>query len=164
MTPRKEYTRRTYFEKGKKSLKGQISMEFMLISSIALLILIPTISVFFSFSQNSADDVQNAELGDVSRKLVNNFIYIYYQGEHSRIELEYGLPDKIEGMRIDTDWRLNMSELVFTRGGQDMVYHVPVIANGSFVKRQYSAGPKIFVLESRYDYKRNQSFVQVEVE
>jgi len=78
-----------------KLLKSQFSVEFLLIMGFTTLLIIPLIIIFFTFTQETSDDINSAQLQQITREIVDNAESVYYLGEPSQSSLRVNIPNRI---------------------------------------------------------------------
>jgi hypothetical protein len=88
-------------------MRGQISVEYLIIIGIALGILIPGILFFYTYSQSSEGSTTNAHLNDVGLKMVATAKGTYAQGIGAWQTLEVTLPPEVTRVYVSG------TELVF---------------------------------------------------
>lgn len=76
-------------------MKAQSSMEYLMIIGITLMVLVPSVYLFYSYSRQSAEEMIYPQIDSIGKKLVDNVESVYYSGEHSRLEMRISVPQKI---------------------------------------------------------------------
>ncbi|MBN2368610.1 hypothetical protein JXC34_06320 [Candidatus Woesearchaeota archaeon] len=112
----------------KKRCRAQIAMEYILIASLSLMILLGGAYFFRNYALESNDMVLQKRLGDVSNQILTKARKIYYYGPPSKSVLNVEMPPQIDSM------------FVLTTASQDE-YHLGF-------RVLTSAGPKEFIFES----------------
>jgi|SRR3989339_1455246 len=140
---------------GGKITRAQASMEYIMIVAVITIIVIPTIWVFYSYSQSSTQQLSYGQVERIGNDIVNNAEKIYYQGPPSKITLEETMPGKVENITIISDWGANphVNEIVFyiNMNGKlsESVFSSKVNINGTFTQASFSEGVKKVVLEAK---------------
>ncbi len=133
--------------------RGQSSFEHVMMIAIAMLVLIPVIYMFYSYSKSSTAEIRDASIMNVGRKIINNAESIYYLGEPSRTTLEDSFPDGISNITILGNSTLDVYELVFTLDmNNSLVLSSDVPINGTFDDASVSQGIKNILIESKGSY------------
>src|SRR3989344_4491163 len=92
-------------------VKGQSSLEYLLIVGITFAIIIPTTYLFYNYSKESSQEITDAQVIQFGRTLVDTAESIFYSGQGSKTVLDMNVPEKITSAII-IDGRelvLNMS-------------------------------------------------------
>ncbi|MGM5484095.1 MAG: hypothetical protein ACQER9_04235 [Nanobdellota archaeon] len=99
----------------KKSNKSQISVEYMVILSLSLMLIIPLIGFVYSSTEESITDANTNMILTTGKKMISVSENVYYQGKGSKILLELNLPPEIKNITVlNNDKSKNIpSELVF---------------------------------------------------
>jgi hypothetical protein len=140
-------------------MRAQVSVEYMLVTAIIMMMVLPAAYLFYSYSQRSTEQISDSQLEKLGNEIINNAERVYYMGDPARITIQGRLPDKIQGIDASIDWDKGVNELVFVRqaGGKqsEYVYVSAVNINGSFFERDLSRGVKKIHLEA-YTYERTE--------
>ena len=83
--------------------KSQYAVEYLLIVGIGLLILIPSIAIFYNYSIEQTEEAISSRVNSIGRAIVNNAETVYYMGAPSRRTIEQEFPDKIHNISIKRD-------------------------------------------------------------
>jgi len=104
-------------------------MEYMILIGFVTIMTIPLIILYYTFIQESGDDINSAQIKQVAKKIVEASESVYYLGEPSQSVFRLKIPNGI----MSSD--LSNNELVFkmiTKSGQsDIVENSPVNITGS---------------------------------
>ncbi len=112
--------------------RAQASLEYMLIVGFTLLILVPAVYLFYSYSSESNEQVADVQAAGIGNGIIENAAFVYFSGEGSKITLDVNIPSKISEIYIldNRELVINMtsgnsySELVF------FSYLVPLSVTG----------------------------------
>tara|TARA_Y100000310_G_C20562970_1_gene753990 strand:+ start:658 stop:1104 length:447 start_codon:yes stop_codon:yes gene_type:complete len=111
------------------SKSGQASFEYLAVLALTLLILVPAIYLFFSYSRDSKEDIIDANVNKIGREMVDIVNYVYYSGEGSKITLEVDIPSDVKEIKVDD----NFKEIIFVldtgKGDNEMVFFTKVAAD-----------------------------------
>ena len=123
--------------KKRKEAKGQASFEYILTAAVIGIMILPAAYLFYSYSQNSGDQIDKAQLDRLGRDIISTSERVYYQGAPSRVELEARMPKNVVNMTVIGDWNTGTQELIISALGTDGVitdypYPSSVNINGSF--------------------------------
>ena len=133
--------------------KGQAATEYILVSSLILIIFIPATILFLINIRNSNDDLAISKLNKIGNDIVDNAVEVFYQGEPAKITMKESLPAGIVNMTILKDWSSSVNQMVFLvsiKGkNNELVFDSDVNIDGSFTKNQFSKGIKNIVLEAK---------------
>lgn len=89
-------------------VKGQSSLEYLLIVALTFAIIVPTTFLFYSYSKESGQEIIDAQITKIGRDLVNTAESIFYSGLGSKTVLNVNVPEKITNAVI-----IDGRELVF---------------------------------------------------
>jgi len=133
--------------------KGQAATEYILVSSLILIIFIPATILFLINIRNSNDDLAISKLNKIGNDIVDNAVEVFYQGEPAKVTMKESLPAGIVNMTILKDWSSSVNQIVFLvslKGkNNELVFDSDVNIDGSFTKNQFSKGIKNIVLEAK---------------
>ncbi|NQU98680.1 hypothetical protein HQ533_04385 [Candidatus Woesearchaeota archaeon] len=76
--------------------KGQVSLEFLMITAFAFLLIIPVMLLFLTEAQGLDEDITSAQLNKLAEELVDAIDNVYYLGEPTTKTLEIYVPKHIE--------------------------------------------------------------------
>jgi hypothetical protein len=160
----------------RKKRQAQIAMEYILIVTIALLIIIPGIYLFRTYAVQSSDMIVDTRLADISTQILEKAQKMYYYGPPSRTGVKVEMPSQINAMYILSVGRGNESYLVFnflgSSGEKKLIYEseVPLDAENEtkgiyscpniseecaqgfckcFPERFFSKGIKNYIIEAK---------------
>jgi len=77
-------------------------MEYIMIFSLILMILTPTIYLFREYASQSSDDISVNNINHIAKTLADNSRDIFYLGSPSKIVIDVEMPNQIESM-----WLMN---------------------------------------------------------
>ena len=95
----------------KRNLKGQSSVEYLIVVAIALVVLIPGSYLFLNFSKGSSEQISSNQLNLVGRDIINKASEMHTLGKDSWTTIEFSLPNNFLGGYIvdGTDMYFNYS-------------------------------------------------------
>ena len=91
---------------------AQISIEFILVFGFALLLLIPTVYLFYQQGLDSTVEIESQQLVGVGNAIVADVEQIFLFGPDSFKTLQFRLSSRIENITLLTD---NSTELIITK-------------------------------------------------
>ena len=110
--------------------EAQISVEYMFLIGFVTVITIPLIIIYYTFSQESSEEITSSQIMQVAKKVVDAAESVYYLGEPSQTTLKVNIPDNIVLANLSAGY-----EVVFkikTRSGKsDIVQNSNVNITGS---------------------------------
>jgi len=131
-------------------MKGQISLETIVIIGISTALLIPSGMIFYEFLMKSTSDIQDSNIDRIGKSFVDNAAKMYNYGDRARIRVDYSFPDNIVNMSIQ-----NNNMLVFKVktdvGENEYVYFFAHNATGTYTQDDWT-GDKTYEFECRCDY------------
>ncbi len=89
-------------------LKGQSSLEYLLIVALTFIIIIPTTYLFYNYSKQSSQEISDAQITKLGRSIVDTAESIFYSGKGSKTTLELNVPDNVNNAVV-----IDGRELVF---------------------------------------------------
>ena len=95
-------------ESRQAKLKGQSSLEYLLIIALTFAIIVPTTYLFYNYSKESGQEITDAQITNLGRSIVDTAALIFYSGQGSKTVLELNIPDNIVSAEI-----IDGRELVF---------------------------------------------------
>ena len=138
--------------------KAQASMEYLLVAGLIMLVILPSIYIFYSYSHRSNEEIRQTQLNEIGRGIVDAAERVYYLGGPSKTTLDATMPDGIKGMEI---W-CNQELVFFLADGSEISFKSMVnitteIPNYdgrccyNFTKKDYSPGLKKIIIEAKGD-------------
>ena len=110
--------------------EAQISVEYMVIIGFVTVITIPLIIIYYTFTQESNEEITSSQISQISKKIVDAAESVYYMGEPSQTTLRINMPDNVLSANLSSG-----KEVVFKvrsgRGEADIVASSSVRINGS---------------------------------
>jgi hypothetical protein len=89
-------------------MKGQASVEYLIVVGVAFLVMIPAIFFFFNFSKETGQDISLSQLDAVGREMVQAAETLYYGGVGSKTTMEISIP-----LGVNHAFIADQRELVF---------------------------------------------------
>ncbi len=78
--------------------KGQVAMEYVMILTFVLMILIPTVYVFREYVVQSSDDIVVNNIDRIAKTIIDTSRDMFYLGDPSKIIIDLEMPEKIEAI------------------------------------------------------------------
>ena len=75
--------------------EAQISVEYMIIIGFVTVITIPLIIIYYTFTQESSDEIASTQIIQIAKKIVDASESVYYLGEPSQTTLRINMPDNV---------------------------------------------------------------------
>jgi len=138
--------------------KAQASMEYLLVAGLIMLVILPSIYIFYSYSHRSNEEIRQTQLNEIGRGIVDAAERVYYLGGPSKTTLDATMPDSIKRMEI---W-CNQELVFFLADGSEVSFKSIVnitteIPNYDgrrcydFTEEDYSPGLKKIIIEAKGD-------------
>ena len=89
-----------YIRRYKK--EAQISMEYMLLIGFVTVMTIHLIIIYFTFTQQSGDEIRSTQVLEISKKIVDAAESVYYLGEPSQTTLRVNIPSNIVDINLSS--------------------------------------------------------------
>jgi len=130
--------------------KAQVSIEYLFILSLALAIIIPGSSLFYSYSKDSNEQIVASQINRIGNNILTNAEQMYAIGKDSWITLEVSFPEStLDAYVVDN------SELVITyqtsRGVTESVFFTDIPIAGKYagnLSSQFHVGNMKVKIES----------------
>lgn len=102
-------------------MKAQAALEYLMVTAISLMVIVPTTYLFYSYSRASSQNLIYPQINDIGRTIISNSESVYFSGEYSKIVLDINIPDDINDVYIidnrelvfETETDLGFNDLVF---------------------------------------------------
>jgi len=131
----------------KRTKRGQSSVEFLLIVSLALFLLIPALALFTDFIQKTSGDLVVSHVEEIGNTMVANVQTVYFYGPGAMIVLDVNMPENVVNMTIENDNFLIITVEIEGRTSDFLFYSdAPMQANIS--STYYSPGLKHMKIEA----------------
>ena len=102
-------------------MKGQISVEYLLVIGFVAIITVPLIILYYKFTTDASDEIITSQINQIARKIVDSAESVYFLGNPSQTTIKVYMPNKIIGASLDN------KEVVFnvtTRAGISEIVQV----------------------------------------
>ena len=87
-------------KRGVLGSRGQVAMEYMMVIGFAMLLLIPTLILYVSESQNVKADIAVAQAAKIARILADKAEEVYYMGEPSMTTVKMNIPEGVKSLNF----------------------------------------------------------------
>jgi len=74
---------------------AQVSVEYMVIIGFVTVITIPLIIIYYTFTQQSNEEITSSQISQIAKKIVDAAESVYYIGEPSQTALRINMPDNV---------------------------------------------------------------------
>ena len=74
---------------------AQISVEYLVIIGFVTVITIPLIIIYYTFTQQSNEEITSSQISQIAKKIVDAAESVYYIGEPSQTALRINMPDNV---------------------------------------------------------------------
>jgi len=109
--------------------EAQISVEYMIIIGFVTIITIPLIIIYYTFTQESGDEINSVQIQQIARNIISAAESVYYLGEPSQTTLKVNMPGNVVLANLSAGY-----EVVFkmqTKSGEvDIVQNSAVNISG----------------------------------
>lgn len=140
--------------------KAQASMEYLLVAGLIILVILPSIYIFYSYSHRSNEEIRQTQLNKIGWGIVDAAERVYYLGGPSKTTFDATMPEGVKNMEI---W-CNQELVFFLTDGSEIAFKSRVNittnitaddASGrccyNFTKKDYSPGLKHVIVEAKGD-------------
>jgi hypothetical protein len=152
--------------------RGQIAIEYILMLTLALMIILPAVYLFRNYAYESNENLVEGRMYEIGNTLITSARKLYYYGPPSKTAISLEMPPQVDGMFIlvynDTDPEKNEYYLGFKIAGKKELIidsYVPINVSQNSTPTQkieqcnnqvcyylpekfYSKGKKIYTLEA----------------
>ena len=139
--------------------KAQASMEYLLVVGLVILVILPSIYIFYSYSHRSNQEIAQSQVNRFGTQIIDAAEEVYYLGGPSKTTLDLTMPEGVKRMEI---WG-NRELVFFMDDGSEIAFKSKVRIKTSepctgdkcyynFEKTFYSPGLKKIVVEARGDH------------
>ena len=98
----------------KEQKSSQVSVEYMLIMGFVVIMTVPLLVLYYTYTQGASDEIITSQVNQISRKIVDAAESVYFLGIPSQTTIKVYMPKQIAGASIDKrELVLNVS----TKGG-----------------------------------------------
>ncbi len=125
-----------------RSAKAQASIEFLFVVGFAMLLIIPSLSLFGMFVQETSDTVTQSQINKIGNYMINTATQTYHGTNGTVIVIEVNFPEGVSGLEV-----MNGNELVFTFADElsgQAVFYSDILLNGTFTEDDINKGIKKF--------------------
>ena len=112
---------------GKK--EAQVSVEYLIIIGFVTLITIPLILIYYTFTQESTDDINSVQIDQIGKKIVDAAESVYYLGEPSQTTIRVKIPPNVVLADLSADYEV-VFRLKTKQGEVDIVQNSAVNITG----------------------------------
>ena len=128
--------------------EAQISVEYLVIIGFVTVITIPLIIIYYTFTQESNEEITSSQMSQISKKIVDAAESVYYIGEPSQTTLRMNIPDNVLSANLSSG-----KEVVFQvrsgTGKADIVQTASVNISGNLPTNK---GAYIVTVKAMPDY------------
>lgn len=138
--------------------RAQAAIEYLLVGAMVTLIILPTMYIFYAYSQRSNEEIRQSQLSKVGTDIVDVAEQVYYLGEPSKVTIDEVMPEGVIGIEI---WE-NQELVFFLKDGSEISFRskVNITTNqhcigrcyGTFTERFHSPGLKSIIIEAKEDH------------
>jgi len=94
-------------------MKGQISFEYLVIVGLALLVIVPALLFFLTFTRGGDDSVTHARVAEIGSEMIAVSSEVFALGRSSWLTLDTSIPESVENITIINNTN-SPDELVIT--------------------------------------------------
>jgi uncharacterized protein (UPF0333 family) len=125
--------------------KSQVSMEFVLISTISMILLIPVMFMFFNYTSSTSRDIILAQAHKAARAMVDVSEQVWSYGRGGIQTVEVTFPKNIINLSIELNTTLVMET---TMRGDVVAIRSRAPIYGNFTEDDSNPGTKKFRMEN----------------
>jgi hypothetical protein len=106
-------------------------MEHLIVVFLSILLLIPIINLFYSYSTKQTDEMVSNQVLQIGSRAMDNAETVYYMGSPSKITLDENFPAKIKNISILRNGD-NYEFVFYLEGGFEVPFYSDVPIQGPF--------------------------------
>ena len=129
-------------------MKSQVSTEYLMIMGFVTLITIPLVIIYYSFTQESGDNINSAQMQQIAKKVVDASESVYYLGEPSQTTLNVNIPNNIVLADLSAGYEI-VFQMSTASGVTDIVRSSSVNITGSLPTKK---GTYIITIKAKSDH------------
>ena len=140
----------------KKVCKSQVSLEYIVVISFALVVVLGVLTIAFFYSGGIKDKIRTTQISNAANKILSTAESVYYSGEPSKATITIYFPDGINDFFIDP--QSDEIVVVFSSSSGDntasFTSNVPIIetpGDDDLVKITHTQGSKRVQVEAKGD-------------
>ena len=115
-------------------MKSQASVEYLMIFGFVVLITIPLIIGYFSYTSEISQRVTSSQIDTLAKKIVDSAETVYYLGEPSQTTIRAYIPNGVSSVNLSG--KEIIYRVITTTGTSDIVRISSVNLTGSLPKSQ----------------------------
>lgn len=100
---------------------AQASFEYLAVLALTLIILIPSVYIFYNQSRMSKEEVADSQINSIGKQVIDNAKFVHYSGVGSKITLDVEIPSGVERIYVvrgrelvfDIDSSIGKTQIVF---------------------------------------------------
>ncbi len=131
--------------------KAQAAMEYLMITAVALVIIIPTVYLIYDYATSAGKEVTTAQVGKIGNTISQEAEKVYYLGKPSKTTIKVNMPANVFNITV-----VGNTELVFFVGDPYSYEEIVIPLNINIVSYlnplDFSPGVKYFRMEAEEDY------------
>jgi len=153
-------------ESSKKKSKGQASVEYLMVSGMMLLIIVPSVFAFMQYSNSQTREVESNQIFRLGSRLAIETQTVYYGGKDSKSTIEEQFPGLLKNITYVPIYNPSNGDFI---GGEFVFYikssqfdnpsslsfFVPVNVSFNSEAVYWGAGRKRLIFTAREDTNRN---------
>ncbi len=115
--------------------RAQASMEYLMVAGLVLLVILPSIYLFYRYSHSSEKEIAKSQIDNMGKKIIDAAEDVYYLGGQSKTTLDLTIPKGVKNMEI---W-CNQNLVFLTEDGSEISFSSRV----NITSDEYLGGPKV---------------------
>ncbi|MFH1589636.1 MAG: hypothetical protein ABIB43_03670 [archaeon] len=80
--------------------KGQVSMEFLMVTGFAFLLIVPVLILFLTHTQDLNEDITAVQITKLGKELVDAADNVYYLGQPTKKTIQIYIPKFVESVEF----------------------------------------------------------------
>ena len=117
-----------------EGMRGQVSVEYLVLVGVAIGVLVPAVLFFYKYSQTTEASSSATQINEVGLQMVSVVKSTYALGRNARQTLEFTMPENVNRVYVDNMELVFVYETAF--GESEAVFfskNVPMTSDPSFI-------------------------------
>ncbi len=127
---------------------AQISVEYMFLIGFVVIITIPLVIIYHTFTQDYGDEIASTQINEVAKKIVDAAESVYYLGEPSQTTLNVNIPDNVDIANLSAGYEI-VFKIKTGSGAADIVRSSSVNITGSLPTKK---GTYMITIKAKSDH------------
>ena len=106
--------------------RAQASFEYLAVLALTLVIIVPSIYLFYNYSKQSKEEVTDSQTISIGKQIIDNARFVHYSGRDSKITLDIEIPEDVETISVQGGKEL-VFDLTTSAGNTQLVFFSEIV-------------------------------------